>query len=133
MSLHNKPLTELEKQGLLANGLSTNKASQLSDAFRLGVAWAVSNTQTTQTEQPTNTTLVIPTWEMRQAGNAIVEALQVHKFNLRLYGLGEAKTIEEWIPTHLQNQDLIVSYLQGKMDIPTAMYLAMRRAKVALK
>lgn len=133
MSLHNKPLTKLERQGLLANGLSIDKASQLSDAFRLGIAWAVSNTQTTQTEQPTNTTLVIPTWEMRQAGNAIVEALQVHKFNLRLYGLGEAKTIEEWVSTSIPNQDLIVTYLQGKIDIPTAMYLAMQRAEVALK
>lgn len=78
-------------------------------------------------------TIVVPTWEMRQAGNAIVESLQVHRFNLRLYGLGEAKTIEEWVSPSIPNQDLIVTYLQGKIDIPTAMYLAMERAKVALK
>ena len=81
----------------------------------------------------TESTIAILTWEMRQAGNAIVEALQVHKFNLRLYGLGEAKTIEEWVSPSIPNQDLIVTYLQGKIDIPTAMYLAMERAKVALK
>ena len=81
----------------------------------------------------TESTIAIPTWEMRQAGNAIVEALQVHKFNLRLYGLGEAKTIEEWVSPSIPNRDLIVIYLQGKIDIPTAMYLAMRRAEIALK
>lgn len=81
----------------------------------------------------TESTIAIPTWEMRQAGNTIVEALQVHRFNLRLYGLGEAKTIEEWVSPSIPNQDLIVSYLQGKIDIPTAMYLAMRRAEIALK
>lgn len=81
----------------------------------------------------TESTIAIPTWEMRQAGNAIVEALQVHRFNLRLYGLGEAKTIEEWVSPSLPNQDLIVTYLQGKIDVPTAIYLAMRRAEIALK
>lgn len=81
----------------------------------------------------TESTIAIPSWEMRQAGNAIVEALQVHRFNLKLYGLGEAKTIEEWVSPSLPNQDLIVTYLQGKIDIPTAMYLAMRRAEIALK
>lgn len=81
----------------------------------------------------TESTIVIPTWEMRQAGNAIVESLQVHRFNLRLYGLGEAKTIEEWVSPSIPNRDLIVTYLQGKIDIPTAMYLAMRRAEIALK
>lgn len=80
----------------------------------------------------TESTIAIPTWEMRQAGNAIVESLQVHRFNLRLYGLGEAKTIEEWVSPSLPNQDLIVGYLQDKLDIPTAMYLAMRRAEIAL-
>ena len=77
--------------------------------------------------------LPLPTPYMVQAGNAIIEALQVHRFNLRLYGLGEAKTIEEWVSEELPNQDLIVAFLQGKIDTPTAMYLAMRRAEIALK
>lgn len=80
----------------------------------------------------TESTIAIPTWEMRQAGNAIVESLQVHRFNLRLYGLGEAKTIEEWVSPSIPNRDLIVGYLQDKLDVPTCVYLAMERVKVAL-
>lgn len=41
MSLHNKPLTDLEKTGLIKHGLPTDKHSQLSDAFRLGMEWAL--------------------------------------------------------------------------------------------
>ena len=41
MSLHNQPLTDLEKTGLIKHGLPTDKHSQLSDAFRLGMAWAL--------------------------------------------------------------------------------------------
>ena len=78
------------------------------------------------------TPVVIPTKEMIQAGNAIIEALQVHQFNLRLYGLGNAKTLEEWIPPTLPNQDLIVGYLQDRLDVPTCVYLAMERVKVDL-
>lgn len=39
MSLHNKPFTDLEKNGLIEHGLPTDKPSQLSDAFRLGMEW----------------------------------------------------------------------------------------------
>lgn len=76
--------------------------------------------------------LPLPTPYMVQAGNAIIEALQVHQFNLRLYGLGNAKTLEEWIPPTLPNQDLIVGYLQDRLDVPTCVYLAMERVKVDL-
>ena len=76
--------------------------------------------------------LPLPTSYMLQAGNAIIEALQVHQFNLRLYGLGNAKTLEEWIPPTLPNQDLIVGYLQDRLDVPTCVYLAMERVKVDL-
>lgn len=41
MSLHKKPLSELEREGLEAHGLDIGKPSQLSDVFRLGVAWAL--------------------------------------------------------------------------------------------
>lgn len=80
----------------------------------------------------TESTIAVPTWEMRQAGKAIIEALQVHQFNLRLYGLGEAKTLEDWIPNTIPNKDLIVGYLQNKLDTSTCVYLAMERAKVSL-
>ena len=38
--MHKKPLTELERQGLRLHGLDIGTPSQLSDCFRLGVAWA---------------------------------------------------------------------------------------------
>ena len=40
MSLHQQPLTDLERTGLEANGLDIGTPSQISDAFRLGVRWA---------------------------------------------------------------------------------------------
>lgn len=46
MSMHKIPLTELEELGLRAHGLDIGTPSQLSDAFRQGVAW------TLQVQQP---------------------------------------------------------------------------------
>ena len=43
MSLHNKKPTDYERKGLEAHGLSADKPSQLSDCFRLGMVWALSN------------------------------------------------------------------------------------------
>ena len=40
MSMHETPLTELERTGLEVHGLRTDEPCQLSDAFRLGIAWA---------------------------------------------------------------------------------------------
>lgn len=40
MSMHKIPLTEIEESGLRAHGLDIGTPSQLSDAFRQGVAWA---------------------------------------------------------------------------------------------
>lgn len=42
MSMHKKPLTRLEELGLLAHALDIGTPSQLSDVFRQGVAWALS-------------------------------------------------------------------------------------------
>jgi hypothetical protein len=39
MSMHKVPLTKVEEDGLRAHGLDIGTPSQLSDAFRLGVAW----------------------------------------------------------------------------------------------
>ena len=43
--MHKVPLTPLEEEGLKAHGLPIGKPSQLSDVFRQGVAWALSQTQ----------------------------------------------------------------------------------------
>ena len=39
--MHKLELTELERKGLIAHSLPVNSPCQLSDAFRLGVAWAL--------------------------------------------------------------------------------------------
>lgn len=41
MSMHRKPLTPLEYNGLTKHGLPIGTASQLSDCFRLGMRWAL--------------------------------------------------------------------------------------------
>jgi len=40
MSMHKKPLTQIEEDGLRTHGLTTGSPSQLSDVFRHGMAWA---------------------------------------------------------------------------------------------
>lgn len=42
MSMHKKPLTAIEESGLRSHGLDIGTPSQLSDVFRQGVAWALS-------------------------------------------------------------------------------------------
>lgn len=39
--MNKSPLTPLEREGLLAHHLKTDQPSQLSDAFRAGVAFAL--------------------------------------------------------------------------------------------
>ena len=41
MSMHKIPLTEMELEGLTKHGLDTGTPSQLSDVFRLGMAFAL--------------------------------------------------------------------------------------------
>lgn len=43
MSMHRTQLTKLEEDGLKSHGLDIGTPSQLSDAFRQGIAWALSN------------------------------------------------------------------------------------------
>lgn len=55
MSMHKKELTEVEKSGLIAHGLTVGTPSQNSDCFRLGVAWALRGEFTCiGVRQPTN-------------------------------------------------------------------------------
>ncbi len=41
MSMHSQPLTPLERSGLEKHGLPIGKPSQLADAFRQGIRWAL--------------------------------------------------------------------------------------------
>ena len=45
MSMHKKPLTVLEEAGLKAHHLPIGTPSQLSDSFRIGMAWAEQNSE----------------------------------------------------------------------------------------
>ena len=47
MSMHKIPLTKIEEDGLQNHGLDIGKPSQLSDAFRQGVAWGQKTVYTT--------------------------------------------------------------------------------------
>ena len=46
MSMHEIPLNDVEREGLVAHHLQIGKPSQLSDAFRLGVAWSENHKDT---------------------------------------------------------------------------------------
>lgn len=54
MSMHKKPITPLEEEGLRKHGLAIGTPSQLSDVFRHGVAWALSQ-QAAQPVAPSDT------------------------------------------------------------------------------
>jgi hypothetical protein len=41
MSMHKVPLIKIEEEGLKAHHLPIGKPSQLADAFRHGIAWAI--------------------------------------------------------------------------------------------
>ncbi len=41
MSMHKQKLTDDERAGLLAHGLTVDAPSQLSGCFRLGMAWSI--------------------------------------------------------------------------------------------
>lgn len=45
MSMHKQPLTKLEQEGLEKHGLPVDSPSQLSDAFRQGIAWLQSQVE----------------------------------------------------------------------------------------
>lgn len=40
MSMHKIPLTEVEREGLVTHCFAVDSPNQLSDSFRLGVAWS---------------------------------------------------------------------------------------------
>jgi hypothetical protein len=67
--MHNTPLTLIEREGLEKHGLPIGKPSQLSDTFRLGVAWALAQ----QVEPFTSAELVRMNEEYRHAKHPITK------------------------------------------------------------
>ncbi len=59
MSLHKEPLSTLEQQGLERHGLPVGTPSQLADAFRLGVRWALQSSDTSANPPLTDVASVI--------------------------------------------------------------------------
>lgn len=51
MSMHKIPLTPLEEEGLRLHGLDIGTPSQLSDAFRLGMNWAITQSGKSKEEE----------------------------------------------------------------------------------
>lgn len=68
MSMHNTPLTPAEEAGLRAHGLKIGTPSQLSDAFRQGMAYAIA----TPAQQPSD--------EVRAAVTLLLEANDYGQF-----------------------------------------------------
>lgn len=58
MSMHAIALSELEEEGLRAHGLDIGTPSQLSDAFRHGVKWALEQSAPERVSVPTDAELV---------------------------------------------------------------------------
>jgi len=58
MSMHKKPLTPLEEEGLKRHGLPIGEPSQLSDAFRQGMAWQKQQHTTHMVTRPPTRVLV---------------------------------------------------------------------------
>lgn len=74
--MHKTPLTDLEREGLIAHGLESKigRPSQLVDSFRLGVAWALNQSlPATETAgaQDWKSVPTTPTPEMIRAGNRV--------------------------------------------------------------
>jgi hypothetical protein len=74
MSMHKIPLTPIEEAGLRAHGLDIGTPSQLSDAFRQGIAWAQSQGGT---QEPSHGEQVRDGWKLVpcQPTDAMVQAV----------------------------------------------------------
>jgi hypothetical protein len=66
---------------------------------------------------------------MQEAGSKMSNLLMDASIAKCMNGLGGSKTWEEFIGYHIENRDLVLSYLEDKIDAVTAMYIAMERAK----
>lgn len=67
--------------------------------------------------------------EMRRAGSKISSALISANVSYHIGGLGGSKTWEEWFAEGVPNKDLVIAYVENRIDSVTAIYIAMHRAK----
>ena len=69
------------------------------------------------------------TAEMIQAGNAMACVLTDAGIAKCMNGLGGSKTWDEFVAQDIKNRDLVLAYLDERIDSVTAIYLAMSRAR----
>lgn len=68
------------------------------------------------------------TEQMKKAGS-IASNLYDASISKAMGGLGGCKTLDEWMDEEVPNRDIILLYLEEKIDSVTAIYMAMERAK----
>lgn len=66
---------------------------------------------------------------MQQAGSKIASDVVNAQVAKHMNGLGGSMTWEEWLEKDVPNRDLVVAYLEDRIDSVTAIFLAMHRAK----
>jgi hypothetical protein len=76
--MHKIPLTELERNGLVAHGLDVGKPSQLSDCFRLGYRW---NDNQLKELKSAWLELIANTPEKDAFGNVTIAEIDYEEFN----------------------------------------------------
>lgn len=67
--------------------------------------------------------------EMVKAGSDIASVLLDASIAKCMNGLGGSKTWEEFVEGDVRNQDIVIDYLEDRIESVTAIYLAMERAR----
>ena len=75
-------------------------------------------------------TVVVVTNKMVEAGNVMASDLANWSISKALGGLGDSTLYEELSKRDVVNKDLVIAYLDKKIDSVTAMYIAMERARL---
>jgi len=81
---------------------------------------------------PFTVDLPLPSPNMIQLANKLLGTISDLSFQFRMYGLLEDNLESYGITENTPNKDLILAYFNKQLDITTAIYLAMERARVAV-
>lgn len=81
------------------------------------------------TQETAVMTKIVVTETMQQAGLKIASDTVNAKVAKHMNGLGGSITWEAWLEKDIPNRDLVVAYLEDRIDSVTAIFLAMHRAK----